>query len=974
MQLLALLALAIPASALVAVVFAVLALRRVADLNRRLRELELRGVPEAAAAPVAPRPPAPPARSQATAPPPPEPTWHEPPPAPFEPVRQTPPPPPPPAPAARTPVVTSTTRSAAPSIEWERWIGVRGAAVVGGGVLALAAILLFKYSIDHGLISPAVRVSLGLIGGVVCLVLSEGLHRRAQLAASNALAGGGIVALYASVWAACALYALVPTALAGLLMVLTTVVCGLLALRRDSLLVAVLGLAGGFATPLLISTGVDRPVPLFTYVLLLDAGLLWLAQRRRWPALALLSLAATALYEVLWITARLDAPRLWLGLAILATFAIVFLISRPRVQPEERVWRLTQAGAILIPILLSFHVATSVRLGLRPAPLAALLALLTAGAVWIARAQRRPWLALASAAATLGVLLGWLGSHRIDRSLAWELSLATAGLALVVHLAAAVRRQPEERGTSLADAGLTGGLMLVVVGTSLTSARAGLWPWLLGWLLLAALLSSHAALHQRPRLQLAAALGPTAGLSLYVMAWGISRHLPSEMVLLSLLPALAVALQLVAIAQRASPAHRWAERAAAAGALALLPAVIALIDHVPTHPVPVAVTASLLGILAALAATRMRSGGWYLAAIAATAVVHAVWSPDAVRSEAASLLLVQALTVVVLTMWPVIFHPVFAPSRTAWAAAALTGPAFFWPLKGLWEVALGVGAIGLLPLALAALCLLTIRAAQGRRERAPVRAGAVVWLLAVALCLVSVAIPLQLEKSWITLGWALNGLAVLWLWERFDQVGLKYFGLLLLAAATVRLVANPALLTYYPRGPLPVLNWVLYTYWVPALALLGGWAVLRRREGDRLRDWERSGISRRPLGAAACALAAVAVLFVWLNLAVTDVFSTGPTLTLSFRRLPARDMTTSIAWAVYALILLAIGMRRHSVGLRWLSLGVLVATLAKAFLYDLGHLQDLYRVASLVGLAVSLILVSLAYQRFVLSTGPTEEP
>jgi uncharacterized membrane protein len=50
-----------------------------------------------------------------------------------------------------------------------------------------------------------------------------------------------------------------------------------------------------------------------------------------------------------------------------------------------------------------------------------------------------------------------------------------------------------------------------------------------------------------------------------------------------------------------------------------------------------------------------------------------------------------------------------------------------------------------------------------------------------------------------------------------------------------------------------------------------------------------------------------------------------------------------------------------------------VLTIGKVFLYDLGQLRDLYRVASLVGLAVSLILVSLAYQRFVFRRGGAGE-
>jgi uncharacterized membrane protein len=81
-------------------------------------------------------------------------------------------------------------------------------------------------------------------------------------------------------------------------------------------------------------------------------------------------------------------------------------------------------------------------------------------------------------------------------------------------------------------------------------------------------------------------------------------------------------------------------------------------------------------------------------------------------------------------------------------------------------------------------------------------------------------------------------------------------------------------------------------------------------------------------------------------------------------------VTTSVAWAVYALILLAIGVRTRSSSMRWLSLGLLVITLGKVFLHDLGELEDLYRVGSLVGLAVSLIIVSLIYQRFVFRLDP----
>ncbi len=251
--------------------------------------------------------------------------------------------------------------------------------------------------------------------------------------------------------------------------------------------------------------------------------------------------------------------------------------------------------------------------------------------------------------------------------------------------------------------------------------------------------------------------------------------------------------------------------------------------------------------------------------------------------------------------------------------------------------------------------------------------AALVWFSAVALGFISVAIPLQLEKEWITLGWALEGTAVLVLWRRLDHPGLKYFGLALLAVVSTRLTANPYLLGYYPRSGWPVMNWLMYTYWVPTLALIGSTIILRRDELGRARAWEKAlygkGIA---WGAAMSAAAGLVVFFVWINLAIADGFSAGPKLELRFDRMPARDVATSIAWAGYALAILAVGVWRNEKGLRWASLVLLMGTIVKVFLHDLGELQDLYRVMSLVGLAVSLILVSLGYQRFVFRKHPVE--
>jgi uncharacterized membrane protein len=376
------------------------------------------------------------------------------------------------------------------------------------------------------------------------------------------------------------------------------------------------------------------------------------------------------------------------------------------------------------------------------------------------------------------------------------------------------------------------------------------------------------------------------------------------------------------------------------------------------------------GLLTALAASRLRSGAWFAAATAGTALVHTMWAGqwcDDPASPLAAAMLLQLAAVALFTLWPIGIRPAFDLEPVAWRAAALAAPAWLLSAKWLYEQELSRASIGVVPLVLGTVPLAAAAIVRSRwRSDSPIRATALTWYSAVALSAVSVAIPIQLERQWITIGWALNGAALIALWRRVDRPGLKYFGFGLLAAATVRLVANPAVLSYADRGSWPVLNWLLYTYLVPAAALLAGRALLDPVEVPRLRAWERRHQGDRPMLTLGCGVAAAAVVFVWINLAIADFFSTSSTLTLSFERMPARDLTTSIAWTLYGLSLLALGIRGRSLTLRWLSLLIFLATIAKVFLHDLGELRDLYRVASLAGLAISLIIVSVVYQRFVL--------
>jgi len=228
------------------------------------------------------------------------------------------------------------------------------------------------------------------------------------------------------------------------------------------------------------------------------------------------------------------------------------------------------------------------------------------------------------------------------------------------------------------------------------------------------------------------------------------------------------------------------------------------------------------------------------------------------------------------------------------------------------------------------------------------------WFGGSALFFITLIFPIQFDRQWITLGWALEGAALLWLFHRVPHPGLRGLGVGLLGVAFIRLALNPAVFDYHPRSATPVLNWFLYSYGIVTACLVAG---------ARLLGPPRNRVFRVNAPPLLYTLAAV-LGFLLLNIEIADGFSTGASLTFDFNASLGQNMTYSLAWGLYALGLLVLGFRFQSAGARYGGLGLLVVTLLKLFLSDLWQLGGLYRVGSLLGLAVVLIVVSFAYQRF----------
>jgi hypothetical protein len=235
--------------------------------------------------------------------------------------------------------------------------------------------------------------------------------------------------------------------------------------------------------------------------------------------------------------------------------------------------------------------------------------------------------------------------------------------------------------------------------------------------------------------------------------------------------------------------------------------------------------------------------------------------------------------------------------------------------------------------------------------------GRLALVAGAALAFVTVAIPLQLKEQWITIGWALEGAALAWLATRVPHAGLRASTVGLLAAVFVRLVLNPDVFYYEPRGALRILNWYLYTYAICAAATLLAARWLHRTV------W---GDGRAVVPGLLYTGGAV-LLFWVLNIEIADFYATGPEITFRFGVTVAQDLTYTIGWLVFGMAALAAGIFSQSRTARIASLALIAVTTVKCFLYDLRSLGGLYRVGAFVGLAISLALVSIALQKFVLT-------
>mgnify|MGYP000889246047 CR=1 FL=1 len=1023
-----------------------------------------------------------------------------------------------------------------PSFDWEQLLGVRGAAWLGGIALAVAGTLFAKYSIENGLIGPQLRVILLILLALTALVGSEFFLRPRYDVTANAACGAGIAILYSAFVAAHSLYDLLSIAPTFGLMLVTTATAALLSLRYGSIYIAVLGLLGGFATPLALSTGQDRPIGLFAYILLLNLGFLWVAVQRRWHKLLSLSLAGTLLIQTGWAITHLSPHKLPILVVTSTLFALLYItvpLLTKRFDPEKHkalLWNATFAA--LWPFVFAVVLAAEPSYAARWPLLFALVLCMNLG-LFVLAVERWPLLLWPSLFGTCLTQMVWATTSwqphylPILTGVSLLFALAFGLLPLIFRLRRRKEPVPESAHLTAAGAALWPLLAsLMVIAADFGGCHLLLYGWVVAsylWLVVGGVREGRA-------LRL---MGGAVLLSLAVVQWSnefLTQELQWQTALLLLVPALLGNLvpRLAPFVERPLEATSQSqvrgtlhELAAMLSLVGVLGVAAILISKGLAEPPWVLVT--LLASLFLLYGERSRTGGlpfvqpvltlvtalllwaWLLgvlgpdgaliqvrpasqvlrdlavpmlfaAAMQLRAAIRAqrgpatmpkleslglgtreemTWDSElaagiatfvgmigavlalmdsglsqrpglallvllgynllvvtTVLRQTVTLLVIcaEALSAAALLSWqydhfqPVDFAtvmplygafylwfllvpmvlllavPRLRTRRSLFFAAGLAGPAFFQPLYKAWLSGLGDTVVGALPVVMATLSVAALAVVQALPRPGITKTfTAEQWadrhlahralFAAVGIGFIALAIPLQLQKQWVGVAWAIEAAAVWWLYRKLPHPGLKYFGLLLYIGVLVRLIPDHSFLTFHERG-LPVFNWLLYSYGVPCICFLVGAAGLRPVETKYRRRFEE----HIPIVGSQVPLAGIVyytglvLVFVLINIEIADAFSVGRYTELWQERSYARDLTRSVSWVLYALTLLVLGMRQTGRGQRFFSLGVMLLTVGKVFLYDLAKVGGIYRALSFLGLAVSLFAVSLLYQRLAFRT------
>lgn len=208
----------------------------------------------------------------------------------------------------------------------EKFVGENLLNKIGIGVLVLGIAYFVKFAIDKNWIGEVGRVAIGILSGGLLTFLAHKI-RKTYKAFSSVLVGGALAVFYYTISIAFHDYQLFSQPVAFSLMVVITAFSVLLSVSYDKKELAILALIGAFSTPLMLSTGAGDYRILFSYLAIVNVGMLVLAYFKKWNVVNILSLSFTIILYGGWFVAKVVGginPPYQGALIFAALFYVIF--------------------------------------------------------------------------------------------------------------------------------------------------------------------------------------------------------------------------------------------------------------------------------------------------------------------------------------------------------------------------------------------------------------------------------------------------------------------------------------------------------------------------------------------------------------------------------------------------------------------------------------------------------------------------
>lgn len=205
----------------------------------------------------------------------------------------------------------------------EKFIGENLISKIGIIILVFGVGIGAKYSMDNNLISPLMRIVLGYITGGA--LLGVGMRLREKYTNYSAvLVSGAMAVMYFITYAGYSFYGLMPQAIAFALMVVFTAFTVFAAIRYDRSVIAHIGLVGAYGVPFLLSNDSGNVVFLFSYMTLVNSGILFIAFKRYWKSIYYSSFILSWLIYLGWFIGDNGINNLGLSMLFATVFFILF--------------------------------------------------------------------------------------------------------------------------------------------------------------------------------------------------------------------------------------------------------------------------------------------------------------------------------------------------------------------------------------------------------------------------------------------------------------------------------------------------------------------------------------------------------------------------------------------------------------------------------------------------------------------------